>query len=670
MKLRWPTGQAILQVAFLAAVYFVAAKLGLSLAFATAQVTTVWPPTGIAIAALLMFGGRLWPGVLLGAFLANVTANEPPWIALLVAAGNALEAVVAVGLLRRFGFQVAFERVRDVAAFIGCAALVGPAVSATVGVSALAIGGLVPWSGFLAVWAVWLVGDALGAMVVAPFLTAWFRREEVRGPFHRHPVEWQALLLLVIAFGIQVFLRPGDYLSRPLPYLVFPMLIWAAFRFGQAGVSTITLVVSVIAIFGTANGLGPFAISAHVEQNLVVWQLYVFVGAATSMLLAAATTERSRLLREARDNAARFGALLASIGDGIISIGMDGRVLFSNAAAARLLGWKESKMLGRPLAEVAPVRDEDGNPIPAGKRPFEIVLSTGNQVTSDRVSYVRRNGESFPAFLIVSPIMIGDQMVGATEVFRDITQEKEANRAKSEFVSVASHQLRTPLTSIRWYTELLQSGSIGKLTPKQREYFRAIYQSTERMNNLVRALLQVSRIERGAYSVSPKPLDLPELARETLGTFEKQIRDKRLRVTTRFARLPRVSLDPGITAIVFENLVSNAIKYTLPGGSVRVTLVREKKNAILTVSDTGCGIPEEQADKIFTKFYRSDNARVIDPDGTGLGLYIVKSIVERTGGTIDFTSEEGKGATFRVTIPLRGMRSRAGTVRLNESTTP
>ena len=660
----------MLRAALLAALYFVAAKLGLSLAFATAQVTTVWPPTGIAIAALLMFGWSAWPGIFVGAFLANVTADEPAWMALLIAGGNTLEAVVAVRLLRRFGFQMAFERVRDVAAFIGCAALVGPAVSATVGVGALALGGLVAWSDVVPVWLVWLVGDALGAMVVAPFLTAWFRREDSHSPFRRYSLEWQALLLLTIGFCVQVFLRHGDYLTRPLPYLVFPMLIWAAFRFGQAGVSTLTVIVSAVAIYATVNGLGPLAVSAQVEQNLIVWQIYVFVAAATSMLLAAATAERARLLRGARDQSARFAALLASVGDGIVSVGLDGRVLFANAAAGKLLGWKESRMAGRALAEVAPTLDEDGNPIPPGKRPFEMVLANGNQVTSDRISYVRRNGESFSAFLIVSPIMVDGRLVGVTEVFRDITQEKEAGRAKSEFVSVASHQLRTPLTTIRWYTELLRSGEGGKLTAKQRGYFRAISQSTERMSNLVRALLQVSRIERGAYSVSPRPLDLSRLAKDIVGTFETQIRGKRLRVASRFGRLPKVSLDPGITAIVFENLISNAVKYTLPGGSVHIALRREGKNALLTVSDTGCGIPEDQSEKIFTKFYRSDNARALDPDGTGLGLYIVRSIVERAGGTIGFTSSEGKGTTFRVTIPLRGMRSRAGTVQLNEFTTP
>lgn len=670
MKVQWTMGRSVIQAVLLAGLYFVAAKVGLSLAFATEQVTTVWPPTGIAVAALLILGRSAWPGIFLGAFLANVTTHEPAWIALLIACGNTLESVVAVKLLRRFGFQAAFERVRDVVAFIGCAAFLGPAISATVGVSALALGGIVAWTDFFSVWLVWLVGDALSALVVAPFLTAWFRREAGRELFRTHAREWQALLLLVVAFCLQVFLRPGDFLTRPLPYLIFPMLIWAAFRFGQAGISTILLGVSAVAIYGTVNGLGPFAISEHVEQNLIVWQIYVFVAAATSMLLAAGMAERARLLREERVSAARSEALLTSIGGGVISIGTDGRVLFANEAAARLLGWRKSKMLGRTLADVAPILDENDNPIRPGRRPFEMVLASGNQVTSDRVSYLRRDGESFPALVVVSPIVVADQIVGATEVFRDITMEKEADRAKSEFVSVASHQLRTPLTTIRWYTELLQAGDGGKLTPKQQEYFHAIYRNTERMNNLVRALLQVSRIERGAYSISPRPTDLSVLARDVLGTFEKPIRDGHLNVKTKFARLPRVSIDPGITAIVFENLISNAVKYTLPGGTIRVSLERKGKDALLTVSDTGCGIPEDQADKIFTKFYRSENARALDPDGTGLGLYIVKSIVDRTGGTIAFTSAEGKGTIFHVTIPLRGTRARRGTVQLNESTTP
>lgn len=670
MKTQWPTRRSVMRAGLLAVVYVVAAKVGLSLAFSTAQVTTVWPPTGIAIAALLILGRSAWPGIFLGAFFANVTADEPAWTALMIAVGNALEAWVAVTLLRRLGFQLAFDRVRDVAAFIGSAAFLGPAVSATVGVGSLALGGIVAWTNFIPVWLVWLIGDALGAMVVAPFLTAWFSREDDRGPFLWHTLEWPALLVLATGFSTQVFLRPDEFLARPLSYFIFPMLIWAAYRFGQAGVSTVTLVVSVIAIYGTANGFGPFAISAHVEQNLIVWQIYVFVAAATSMLLAAGVAKRSRLLREERDGAARSAALLASIGDGIISIGTDGRVVFANAAAERMLGWPVSKMIGQMWSDVAPIRDEDDKPLRPGSRPFELVLSGGEQVISDRMKYVRRDGGSFPVFMIVSPIVVDAKIAGAAEVFRDITKEKEMDRAKNEFVSVASHQMRTPLTSIRWYTELLQFGEGGKLTPKQSEYFRAIYQSTERMNKLVGALLQVSRIERGAYSISPLPTDLSALAREILGVFDKQIRDKRLRLITQFAQLPNVSVDPGITAIVFENLISNAVKYTPCEGTIRVLLERKGESVLLTVSDTGCGIPEDQADKVFTKFYRSDAARAMDPDGTGLGLYIAKFVVERMDGRIDFVSEMGKGTTFHVTIPLHGTRPLAGTATLKRLATP
>jgi integral membrane sensor domain MASE1 len=203
------------QVAFLAAVYFGAAKLGLTMALVAEQVTAVWPPTGIALAALVLFGSRAWPGITLGAFLANATANAPLGTAAGIALGNTLEALLGAWLLRRLvGFDKALERVQDVLGLVVLAAGVSTMVSATIGATSLCLGGLRPWTAYPALWSVWWLGDAIGDVVVAPLLLTWagWRRMPWRP---RRVAEAAALLLGLVAVSLLVFAGPIAHFSSP-----------------------------------------------------------------------------------------------------------------------------------------------------------------------------------------------------------------------------------------------------------------------------------------------------------------------------------------------------------------------------------------------------------------------------------------------------------------------
>ena len=208
------------QVALLAAAYFGAAKLGLTMAFVAEQVTAVWPPTGIALAALLLFGYRLWPGITLGAFLANVTANEPLGTAAGIALGNTLEALAGAWLLRLVGFDTALERVKDVLGLVVLAAGMSTMVSATIGATSLCLGGVKPWTAYPTIWSVWWLGDAMGDLVVAPLLLTW-------AGWHRLPwrprrvAEAGALLLGLVAVSLLVFAGPSassPFTRWPMPY--------------------------------------------------------------------------------------------------------------------------------------------------------------------------------------------------------------------------------------------------------------------------------------------------------------------------------------------------------------------------------------------------------------------------------------------------------------------
>ncbi len=237
--------------------------------------------------------------------------------------------------------------------------------------------------------------------------------------------------------------------------------------------------------------------------------------------------------------------------------------------------------------------------------------------------------------------------------------------AKDEFVSIASHQLRTPLTALKGYTGMLIDGDAGPLNDKQREYLTEIKNANDRMINLITALLNVSRVDLGVFVVEPEQINLQNVAESALKDLELRINEKKLLINKNFEKdLPPVNADLNIIRMVFQNLFSNAVKYTPPEGSITLTIKKNGFNILISVTDTGYGIPKDAQPKIFTKMFRADNARVKDPDGTGLGLYIIKETIEKTGGKIWFESKENKGSTFYVTIPLKGMKKKEGFRRL------
>jgi integral membrane sensor domain MASE1 len=275
------------RIALIAAAYYAFAKIGLDLAFATENVTAIWPPTGIALAALVLWGPSVWPGVALGAFLANAWTGVPLVTVLGITCGNTLEGVVGAHLLRRLAdFMPSLERVRDVLALV-LAAMASTAIAATIGVGSLIAGDEVSVDEFGSVWRVWWLGDMGGDLLVAPVVMA----AAAYWPFRRPPgraIEAVVLAAAVVALSIVVFTRDTN-----LAYLLFPLLIWATLRFWQPGAAAASLAVTTIAVYYTANGDGPF-VRSNPDDSLLLAQTYFGVTGITVLLLAAVITERRR----------------------------------------------------------------------------------------------------------------------------------------------------------------------------------------------------------------------------------------------------------------------------------------------------------------------------------------------------------------------------------------
>ena len=242
-------------------------------------------------------------------------------------------------------------------------------------------------------------------------------------------------------------------------------------------------------------------------------------------------------------------------------------------------------------------------------------------------------------------------------IILDVILEKTVDRSKTEFVSLASHQLRTPLSAINWYGEMLLAGDVGKMTSDQRKYVEEIYAGSQRMTSLVGSLLNVSRIELGTFLVDPALTDVIKLVKAMVSKLKPQITALSHKFEEHYdAKLPLLNVDSKVTQIIIENLITNAVKYTPRGGRISLTVKKEAPNIIISVTDNGYGIPKNQQDKVFGKLFRADNIVSKDTEGTGLGLYLVKSIVDLIGGKIGFVSKENKGTTFNVQLPLTGMK--------------
>jgi diguanylate cyclase (GGDEF)-like protein len=282
-------------LAALIGVYFVAGKLGLKLASVNASATAVWPCTGIALAALLILGYRVWPAILAGAFLVNLTTAGTAATSAGVALGNTLEALVGCYLVSRFaGGQGAFEKSQNVFKFAFLAGMIGTAVSATTGVTTLALGGFADWAAFGSIWCTWWLGDAVGAVVVTPFVLLWKENPRLNWT-RRQFIELAFLFSGLFLTGWAVFGRQfhSALKNYPLEYLCVPFLIWAAFRFGRRKAATAICVLGAIATWGTLHGFGPFARESQ-NTSLLLLQAFMGIMAVTTMALACEVTEHNR----------------------------------------------------------------------------------------------------------------------------------------------------------------------------------------------------------------------------------------------------------------------------------------------------------------------------------------------------------------------------------------
>jgi signal transduction histidine kinase len=577
--------RSLLMNACVAISYFGAAKLGFTLAWTTKQVSPVWAPTGIATVAFLLFGTRAAAGVFSAAFLVNLMSGETWYTALGIAFGNTLGPFLGALFCARVAqLDLTLERVRDVFVLVVFGAAGAMTLTATNGVAWLAAGGIVDWSRYAPVWLTWWVGDAMGVLVVAPFLLTWAARPQIEYRGARL-IEWLAL------FGsLAVTCRFLFWSPLPLTYAVFPFAVWAALRFGPRETATAMVFIAIGAVWGLAHEEGPFS---HASEASELTYLVLFLGVMTltALVLSAATAERER----------------------------------ADAALKHAHDVLESRVRER-TAELA---------------------NANSSLTRINAELARR-GEELAA----------------------------KNEEIESFVYVVSHDLRAPLVNLRGFSEELRA-SCGELErtvnasgmpePAAKDVSRILHEDIDgslhyvtasgtKLQRLIDALLMLSRTGRDDYEL--ERLSVSDIVRATLDVLRVSIDASGARVEV--GELPDVHGDLTAIGQVFTNLISNAVKYLQPGrpGSIQIGGSEQQDDMChFWVRDNGAGMHPNAQRRVFQVFQRFHPELA---SGEGMGLAIVKRVVERHGGRVWVESEPGVGSTFHVTLPnARGRRTGA-----------
>jgi signal transduction histidine kinase/integral membrane sensor domain MASE1/CheY-like chemotaxis protein len=696
-------------------IYFGAARLGLSLASINASVSPIWPPTGVAIAAVVLLGYRIWPAILVGAFFANLLTPVSIVVAASIAIGNTLEAVSAGLLMQWLGFHKTLDRARDVFIFV-VAAMICTTVSATIGTFSVYFGGNAAGADLDYLWSTWWLGDCVGALLTAPLLFVWGRSSTAWSA--KQYLEAIVILILISVSTIATFGRttfPVPLRLYPIVRLTVPFFLWAAFRLGQRGVTLASVVVSIFAVWGTNQGLGPFS-GRSINEALLLLQVFLGSNAVMFLFLAATVEERRLGAQTLRKSQHLLAANLAVTRILAESPALNTATTQILETIGTMLNWQvgdmwtpdsESKTLrclsmwNSPAAQIESFKraNLEHSFLPGAGLPGRVWTNLKPvwipDVTKDnnfpRSKFAVSSGlHSAFAF----PIMCGDRFLGVMEFFsaeirepddalltmfasignqigqfverkraeeeRELLLKREhsarseaelANRTKDEFLAIVSHELRTPLNAIVGWSGMLRKGTLDK----EREFnaVEIIERNAKAQAQLIDDILDVSRIVSGKLRLDPKPIQLHQIIATAVDSIQPLADSKEIQLTMALDReAGPVAGDPDRLQQVVWNLLSNAAKFTAAGGQISICLTSAGSNIEIVVKDTGQGIAAEVLPYVFDRFRQADSSKSRRHGGLGLGLAIVRHLVELHGGTVSAHSDgDGKGSEFKIILP-------------------
>lgn len=476
---------------------------------------------------------------------------------------------------------------------------------------------------------------------------------------HKHQVNSLVLVsyLLLSATTLTIVFQTGHTSS---PFIALWMIVSVfAGLFGLLGLGSVGL---------AANG---YLIYLYLNHLLVQERLFVFILAFEIPLIASYIIwhrERSRdsekqntyteLVKELSQVANKSEIVINAIADGVVAVDGKGIVQLINPAAQQIIGWGKQDALNLDYRSVLQLFDTQDRDVPDEQDPVQQCLHANQTIHTDNLSLATTSGKKLMVSLLVSPI--GQLGTGAIVVFRDITDQRAEERQQAEFISTASHEMRTPVAAIEGYLGLALNPQTAVIDEKARTYLTKAHESAQHLGRLFQDLLDVSKTEDGRLKNNPTPIDVVSYARDITNSFNSVAQGKQLvllfKPDTATMSTQRVTpafyswVDPDHFREVLSNLIENAIKYT-KAGDITVDITGDDEHVALAVHDSGIGIPAEDIAHLFQKFYRVDNSDTREIGGTGLGLYLCRRLVETMGGRIWVNSEFGHGSTFSFELP-------------------
>ncbi len=387
--------------------------------------------------------------------------------------------------------------------------------------------------------------------------------------------------------------------------------------------------------------------------SYIVWRGQGGQNSAKDRAFSALTAELTQI-------ASKSEIVINAIADGVMAVNGRGVIELINPAAQQILGWAKQDAINLDYRSVLKLNDEKGDGLTDETDPVQRVLTTNQTVSSDNLTLTTGSGKKMQLSLMVSPVGSGGS--GAIIVFRDITAKKAEERQQAEFISTASHEMRTPVAAIEGYLGLALNPQTASVDEKARTYLQKAHESAQNLGRLFQDLLDVSKAEDGRLNSNPTVVDVVAFTKELTATFEinakqkglmlffKPVSSSALETNRRLNPVYYALADQGQLREVLSNLLENAIKYTKTG-SIVVDIGGDDDTVVISVTDTGIGIPPEDIPHLFQKFYRIDNSDTREIGGTGLGLYLCRRLVEAMHGRIWVESELGRGSRFFVQIP-------------------
>jgi len=703
----------LINVIAIAIAYAGTAKLGFRMSIPPGNISVVWPPSGIALAAILLRGPASWPGVALGSFIANSSffsgITDPFSVdalgaASLIAAGSTLQALLGAALISKFGGGVDFLRSAKYVITFVMIEILTCCVAPTFGVTGVCFGGFASWWNYGPLWWTWWLGDATGVILVAPFLLAWsgFVRpkwDPVR-VLEGAGLAILSVLSFQIVFGWPLQL-PG--IAYPLPHVVMPFILWAGFRFGQRGMTLWILSLFVFALESTINSRGPFT-AAPAEAGLSSLQAFLGIITVMGLVLASAIDHYRRADRElhisysfleARVNERtadlakanevlkteiderkraealsqkieeRFRLLVEGVKDyAILMLDPRGKVISWNEGAKHIKGYEASEILGRDISTFFPEEDRKEKPS------LHLRAAVRDGRSEEQGWRIRKDGSRFWASVVITALKDPDgTLYGFAKITRDMSEQKK----REEELRLLATELERRLLELHIVNKELESFSYS-VSHDLRAPLRHIDGFVELLKTQIRNVLDekslhylnvisesAGRMARlidellvfsrmGRVEVRSTTVETETLVRESIRSLEMDAKGRM--IDWRIGPLPAIQADPSLIGLVFTNLISNALKYTRtrPEAVIEIGCAQDNNHeACFYVRDNGVGFDMEYQDKLFGVFQRLHRSE--DFEGVGIGLANDRRIVQRHGGRTWAEGAVDEGATFYFSIP-------------------